>query len=302
MDLSLLWIPATIAAAAAQTARNATQRQLTETIGTVGATQVRFLYGLPFALVFLALVLRAPVRAYPGPTRRFLISRGRRRRGADPGHRASCWRRCGSASFAVVWRTPRPSPSRWRYSALAAPRRPLTPSRALAIVIATAGVVLMSLEPGDALVRPGLRPARPRHCGGCLFRARGRRLPRRHPVTAERIVPDPRDDDARVVPRHPDGDPRRAGSASSTARPSRPACAPGGRRSAPASSGRWRRNSGSSASRSRAPQTCARSRSSRSDGADRVAALLRPDRVTARDRRHGPHRQSGSRFLLARSH
>ena len=51
-----LWIQATIAAAAAQTARNATQRHLAETLGTVGATQVRFLYGLPFALTFLPLV------------------------------------------------------------------------------------------------------------------------------------------------------------------------------------------------------------------------------------------------------
>jgi hypothetical protein len=62
MDLSLLWIPATLAAAAAQTARNATQRRLTETIGTAGATQVRFLYGFPFALLFLPLVRLATAR------------------------------------------------------------------------------------------------------------------------------------------------------------------------------------------------------------------------------------------------
>jgi hypothetical protein len=48
-----LRIPATLAAAAAQTARNAMQRHLVESLGTVGATQVRFLYGLPFALMFL---------------------------------------------------------------------------------------------------------------------------------------------------------------------------------------------------------------------------------------------------------
>ena len=63
----LLWIPATLTAAAAQTARNATQRRLTETLGTVGATQVRFLYGFPFALLslgFMRLGLGEPV---PGP-------------------------------------------------------------------------------------------------------------------------------------------------------------------------------------------------------------------------------------------
>ena len=66
MDLSLLWIPATLAAAAAQTARNATQRRLTETLGTVGATQVRFLYGLPFAALFLLIVLAVSGERLPG--------------------------------------------------------------------------------------------------------------------------------------------------------------------------------------------------------------------------------------------
>src|SRR5215218_7915072 len=56
MDSSLLWIPATLAAAAAQTARNAAQRRLTDVIGAIGATQVRFLYGFPFALLFLGLM------------------------------------------------------------------------------------------------------------------------------------------------------------------------------------------------------------------------------------------------------
>lgn len=52
-----LWIPASIFAAAAQAGRNAIQRSLTEKLGTLGATQVRFLYGFPFAILFAALVL-----------------------------------------------------------------------------------------------------------------------------------------------------------------------------------------------------------------------------------------------------
>ena len=47
-----LWIPATIFAAACQAGRNAIQRSLTEQLGTIGATQVRFLYGFPFAILF----------------------------------------------------------------------------------------------------------------------------------------------------------------------------------------------------------------------------------------------------------
>ena len=37
-------------------------------LGTVGATQVRFLFGLPFALLFLGLVTLATGEAVPGPT------------------------------------------------------------------------------------------------------------------------------------------------------------------------------------------------------------------------------------------
>jgi drug/metabolite transporter (DMT)-like permease len=44
----------TVGAAATQTARNAMQRSLTERLGTLGATHVRFLYGLPFGVAFLA--------------------------------------------------------------------------------------------------------------------------------------------------------------------------------------------------------------------------------------------------------
>ena len=47
-----LWVPVTILAAALQVGRNAIQRGLTEELGTLGATQVRFLFGLPFACLF----------------------------------------------------------------------------------------------------------------------------------------------------------------------------------------------------------------------------------------------------------
>ena len=59
MFAGLLWVPFTLLAAAGQTARNAMQRELTAKLGTVGATHVRFLFGFPFALIFLAVVLIA---------------------------------------------------------------------------------------------------------------------------------------------------------------------------------------------------------------------------------------------------
>lgn len=51
------WIPITVFAAFAQTLRNAAQRSLLERLGTLGATLVRFLYGVPFAALWLALLL-----------------------------------------------------------------------------------------------------------------------------------------------------------------------------------------------------------------------------------------------------
>jgi drug/metabolite transporter (DMT)-like permease len=54
MAVGGVWIPVTLLASSAQTLRNAMQRDLIGALGAVGAAQVRFLFGLPFALMFLA--------------------------------------------------------------------------------------------------------------------------------------------------------------------------------------------------------------------------------------------------------
>ncbi|MDU6727614.1 MAG: EamA/RhaT family transporter, partial [Bradyrhizobium sp.] len=59
LSVASLWIPFTLVAAAGQVARNAMQRSLTAKLGTWGATNIRFLFGFPFSLVFLAAVLLA---------------------------------------------------------------------------------------------------------------------------------------------------------------------------------------------------------------------------------------------------
>jgi drug/metabolite transporter (DMT)-like permease len=53
---SWLWVVFTLVGATGQSMRNAAQRSLTGRLGTVGATHVRFLYGLPFGLIALAVV------------------------------------------------------------------------------------------------------------------------------------------------------------------------------------------------------------------------------------------------------
>jgi drug/metabolite transporter (DMT)-like permease len=67
-----LWIPLTIWAAFAQTLRNAAQRHLIVDLGTLGATLVRFLFGLPFALAYLAIVLAISGEGIPAINMAFL--------------------------------------------------------------------------------------------------------------------------------------------------------------------------------------------------------------------------------------
>src|SRR5215470_17299098 len=71
LSVASLWIPFTIIAALGQVARNAMQRSLTGPLGTWGATNIRFLFGFPFSLVFLAVVLLANGDRVPWPAGAF---------------------------------------------------------------------------------------------------------------------------------------------------------------------------------------------------------------------------------------
>jgi drug/metabolite transporter (DMT)-like permease len=71
ISIATLWIPFTVVAAIGQVARNAMQRQLTGPLGTWGATNIRFLFGFPFSLVFFAVVVIATGDHVPLPTLAF---------------------------------------------------------------------------------------------------------------------------------------------------------------------------------------------------------------------------------------
>ena len=71
LTITSLWIPFTIIAALGQVARNAMQRSLTGPLGTWGATNIRFLFGFPFSLVFFAIVLMVSGDRVPLPTAAF---------------------------------------------------------------------------------------------------------------------------------------------------------------------------------------------------------------------------------------
>lgn len=67
LRIATLWIPFTVVAALGQVARNAMQRQLTGPLGTWGATNIRFLFGFPFSLIFFAVVIAVTGDALPWP-------------------------------------------------------------------------------------------------------------------------------------------------------------------------------------------------------------------------------------------
>jgi drug/metabolite transporter (DMT)-like permease len=145
MFIPPLWIPATLAAAAAQTARNATQRHLTASLGTAGATQVRFLYGFPFALVFLTLVLTLTGEPFPAPNREFMgfVLVGAVTQIAATALMLAAMR---EGSFSVVTAYTKTEPVQVALFGLAVLGDPLTLSAAAAIVIATCGVVVTSFK------------------------------------------------------------------------------------------------------------------------------------------------------------
>src|SRR6201985_2103381 len=66
-----LWMPFTVVAALAQVARNAMQRSLTKPLGTWGATNIRFLFGFPFSVIFFVVAVLVSGDRVPWPTAAF---------------------------------------------------------------------------------------------------------------------------------------------------------------------------------------------------------------------------------------
>src|SRR5213596_1201909 len=71
LTIASLWIPFTVTAALGQVARNAMQRSLTGPLGTWGATNIRFLFGFPFSIIFFAVVIAVTGDPVPWPTAAF---------------------------------------------------------------------------------------------------------------------------------------------------------------------------------------------------------------------------------------
>jgi len=150
-----LWAVFTIIAAAAQTVRNATQRELTAKLGTVGATHVRFLFGLPFALIFLAGVTLVTGAGLPQPPLVFWpwVLAGALLQIAAT---ALMLAAMGERSFVVAIAYIKTEPIQVALFGLVFLGDHVTPLMAVAILIATMGVTLMSLKRGAQ--SGGLKP------------------------------------------------------------------------------------------------------------------------------------------------
>lgn len=137
-----MWAVFTLIAAAAQTVRNAAQRELIGKLGTVGATQVRFLFGCPFALAFLLAILAtgAPLPRPGAPFWPWLLVGALAQIAATALMLAAMARR----SFVVAVAYIKTEPVQVALFGLVFLGDALSPIMAAAIVIATAGVVLMS--------------------------------------------------------------------------------------------------------------------------------------------------------------
>jgi drug/metabolite transporter (DMT)-like permease len=155
----MLWIPVTLAAAIAQTGRNAAQRGLTERLGTLGATNVRFLYGLPFACVFLALALWLTGSSLPTLTPRALIFAALGA-AAQITATALMLQAMRTQGFGLVTAWLKVEPVLVALVGWAILGEPLTLPMLSAITVAIAGVLVMTLKPGQGrAMLADLRPA-----------------------------------------------------------------------------------------------------------------------------------------------
>ena len=150
-----LWIVFTVIAAAAQTVRNAMQRELTGTLGTLGATHVRFLFGFPFALVFLAVLMLWTGARLPQTGWAFWlwVLDGS---AAQIAATALMLAAMGERSFVVTIAYIKTEPIQVAVFGLIFLGDVVTLPMMIAIIVATSGVVIMSTKPGGMV--GGIKP------------------------------------------------------------------------------------------------------------------------------------------------
>ena len=164
----MLWIPATLAAAAVQTARNAMQSNLTAALGTLGATQVRFVYGWPFAAAFLALLAFVGGNDLPTPTTAFLAyTIGGAL--AQIGGTALLLAAMRARSFSIATALSKTEALQVAIFGMLLLGEHMTLMRGVAVALATIGVVLLTVRIGGAAIAGDAKTALCGIASGGLF-------------------------------------------------------------------------------------------------------------------------------------
>src|SRR5207244_5195576 len=155
--IATLWIPFTFVAALGQVARNAMQRQLTGPLGTWGATNIRFLFGFPFSLIFFAAVIALTGEAVPWPGAAFWpwLLLGALSQIVGTGLMLAAM---NDRSFVVTTAYLKTEAIQTAVFGFVFLGDHLTWVKVLAIVIATVGVVITALRPGGEKSFAELKP------------------------------------------------------------------------------------------------------------------------------------------------
>lgn len=166
--MNLLWVAFTLCGAAGQVARNAMQRGLTPQLGPLGAALVRFVFGFPFALLFLIIVLGVTHTPVPPLSWNFALWT---LMGAltQIGATALMLAAMEDRSFVVVTAYLKTEPVLVALMGLVFLHDRLTPAMTGAITLAMAGVFIISVKPGA--LRVGMRPALQGIAAAALFGA-----------------------------------------------------------------------------------------------------------------------------------
>ena len=145
--IASLWVPFTIVAALGQVARNAMQRSLTGPLGTWGATNIRFLFGFPFSVLFLVIVLIFTGDSLPSPSGSFWpwLLLGALAQIAATGLMLAAM---NDQSFVVTTAYLKTEAIQTAIFGFVFLSDHLTGLKVVAILIATAGVVITALRPG----------------------------------------------------------------------------------------------------------------------------------------------------------
>jgi len=157
LGIATLWVPFTIIAALGQVARNAMQRQLTGPLGTWGATNIRFLFGFPFSIVFFVVVIAATGDHVPWPTAAFWpwLMLGALCQIVGTGMMLLAM---NDRSFVVTTAYLKTEAIQTAIFGFVFLGDHLTVLKVIAILIATAGVVIAALRPGAGKGFTDLKP------------------------------------------------------------------------------------------------------------------------------------------------